>query len=353
MTRTSGLIRRLGVAASRSVSSPWPPRPGRRQDTGQGRRRLHRLRQGPQGAQGRRSPATTTTSSRRTRWPRAPRAPPRGVSAAAFAPAVTPGAVPRHPEGQRQRRAADLSDARIDASRSTSSTTRTPAAASQFVLEQTTTTRYAAGVVQPDRRQRRRPAVLPRQRQGDQDEAGAYGDSDSETLNIYSASLGQSLLGWAYFPSDFDPEFTGGNPLPSYFDGVVVDFRSLPTVPNDTGDSRAYDVYGARRHGHARGRPLARALPHLPGRLCGPTATSSPTRPPRRRPPSRARSARDTCAGRRRRPDPQLHGLHLRRVHVRVHRWPADPDAGHLDAVPRPALRPVTRAAPPVTSAHG
>ena len=71
-----------------------------------------------------------------------------------------------------------------------------------------------------------------------------YGDSTSETLNIYSASLAQSLLGWAYFPSDFDPAATAGNPLPSYFDGVVVDFRSLPSVPGDTGDSRAYANYG-------------------------------------------------------------------------------------------------------------
>ena len=71
-----------------------------------------------------------------------------------------------------------------------------------------------------------------------------YGDSTSETLNIYSASLAQSLLGWAYFPSDFTDAATGGDPLPSYFDGVVVDFRSLPTVEGDTGDSRAYTNYG-------------------------------------------------------------------------------------------------------------
>lgn len=71
-----------------------------------------------------------------------------------------------------------------------------------------------------------------------------YGDSTSETLNIYSASLGQSLLGWAYFPSDFDAEYTKGNPLPQYRDGVVVDFRSLPTVPGDSGDSSAYSIYG-------------------------------------------------------------------------------------------------------------
>jgi hypothetical protein len=71
-----------------------------------------------------------------------------------------------------------------------------------------------------------------------------YGDSTSETLNIYSASLGQSLLGWAWFPSDFTEAATDGNPLPRYYDGVVVDYRTLPAVPNDTGDSTAYSVYG-------------------------------------------------------------------------------------------------------------
>ena len=71
-----------------------------------------------------------------------------------------------------------------------------------------------------------------------------YGDSTSETLNIYSASLGQFLLGWAYFPSSFDADATAGDPLPEYRDGVVVDYRSLPSVPGDTGDPSVYSVYG-------------------------------------------------------------------------------------------------------------
>jgi hypothetical protein len=70
----------------------------------------------------------------------------------------------------------------------------------------------------------------------------ALHEGDAETLNMYSASLGQSLLGWAYFPSDFDR--VNGEPLPRFFDGVVVDFRSLPQVAGDTGDSRAYSIYG-------------------------------------------------------------------------------------------------------------
>jgi Pregnancy-associated plasma protein-A len=51
-------------------------------------------------------------------------------------------------------------------------------------------------------------------------------EGDSETLNIYTASLGQFLLGWAYFPSGFDG--SDGAPLPQYLDGVVIDYRSLP-----------------------------------------------------------------------------------------------------------------------------
>ena len=71
-----------------------------------------------------------------------------------------------------------------------------------------------------------------------------YGDSTSETLNIYSASLGQNLLGWAYFPSSFDDAATKGNPLPQFRDGVVVDFRSLPSVDDDSGDASVYTNYG-------------------------------------------------------------------------------------------------------------
>ena len=123
-----------------------------------------------------------------------------------------------------------------------------------------------------------------------------YGDSDSETLNIYSASLGQSLLGWAYFPSDFDSEFTGGNPLPTYFDGVVVDFRSLPTVPNDTGDSRAYDVYGAGDTAtHEVGHWLG--LYHTFQGGCGPDGDFVADTAPEASPAFACPVGRDTCVG--------------------------------------------------------
>jgi hypothetical protein len=69
----------------------------------------------------------------------------------------------------------------------------------------------------------------------------ALHEGDSTTLNIYSASLGQSLLGWSWFPQDF----TGANPLPSYLDGVVLDYRSVPggslTIYNE-GDTATHEV---------------------------------------------------------------------------------------------------------------
>lgn len=52
----------------------------------------------------------------------------------------------------------------------------------------------------------------------------ALHSGDSETLNIYTAALGKRLLGWAYYPSSF----TGADRLPRFYDGVVVDYRSLP-----------------------------------------------------------------------------------------------------------------------------
>ena len=76
----------------------------------------------------------------------------------------------------------------------------------------------------------------------------------SSTLNIYSANIGDGLLGWATFPQNFQDQQTK--------DGVVILDESMP------GGNLAILQRG--RHRHPRGRPLAGALPHLPERLLGP-----------------------------------------------------------------------------------
>lgn len=46
-------------------------------------------------------------------------------------------------------------------------------------------------------------------------------EGDSTTLNVYSANIGGGLLGWAYFPKDYN----GGR---DYIDGVVILDESMP-----------------------------------------------------------------------------------------------------------------------------
>lgn len=62
-----------------------------------------------------------------------------------------------------------------------------------------------------------------------------------ETLNVYTGALGKLLLGWAYYPSDF----VGEGAFPRFFDGVVIDFRSMPGAdfgPYDEGDTLTHEV---------------------------------------------------------------------------------------------------------------
>ena len=66
-------------------------------------------------------------------------------------------------------------------------------------------------------------------------------EGDRQTLNVYTGALGKLLLGWAYFPSTF----RGDGALPRFYDGVVIDFRSMPGAdfgPYDEGDTLTHEV---------------------------------------------------------------------------------------------------------------
>ena len=115
----------------------------------------------------------------------------------------------------------------------------------------------------------------------------ALHEGDAETLNMYSASLGQSLLGWAYFPSDFD-----GSQRPAAAALLRRRGGGLPQPAPGRGRHRRQPrVLDLRRgrHRHARGRSLAGALPHLPERVLASPVTASRTPPRRRRRRSSAR----------------------------------------------------------------
>ena len=125
----------------------------------------------------------------------------------------------------------------------------------------------------------------------------------ANAMNIWLVDF--KYLGIATFPWDYASQ-------PS-IDGIRVNYRSLPG-----GSDRQLRP---RRDRDARGGALARALPHVPGRVHR-----------RRRPRGRHRwprladggcpDGRDSCARWRRGPDPQLHGLQLDSCYYELG-WPA------------------------------
>lgn len=70
----------------------------------------------------------------------------------------------------------------------------------------------------------------------------ALHEGGPETLNVYTGALGKFLLGWAWFPSDL----AGADALPRFYDGVVIDYRTMPggdlLGPYDEGDTLVHEV---------------------------------------------------------------------------------------------------------------
>ena len=111
----------------------------------------------------------------------------------------------------------------------------------------------------------------------------ALHEGDAQTLNLYTGDLGRSLLGWAYLPWDFTE---GG--LPRFYDGVVVDYRSLPggSIPAyNLGDTGTHEV------GHWLG------LLHTFDGGCGPDGDFVSDTAPEASPAFGCPSGRDTCTG--------------------------------------------------------
>ena len=140
-----------------------------------------------------------------------------------------------------------------------------------------------------------------------------------ETLNIYT-NLAGGFLGYAYLPGLPDSHL--------WQDGIVLNWESMP----------------ARRRPSRAEYDLGQTLTHEAGHWfnlehtfyggCNAKGDYVDDTPPMRVPTSGCPEGKDTCARAGARPDPELHGLLVRRLLRGVHRGAGRPHAGRLALPP-------------------
>ena len=133
----------------------------------------------------------------------------------------------------------------------------------------------------------------------------------AETLNIYTTTA-SAYLGWAYLPDIVT------KPGQEYLDGIVVDWESMPGA--STTYAGRYDLGHTATHEAGHWFDLEHTffggcnakgdfVDDTPA-AAGADAAAAPT-------------GQDTCRRAGGRPDPQLHGLLVRRLLLGVHGGPA------------------------------
>ena len=151
----------------------------------------------------------------------------------------------------------------------------------------------------------------------DQEIKAALKVGGPETLNIYTADLGNKLLGYAYLAQDAGAV--------GVLDGVVVHYQSLPGGPfvqYSEGDTATHEV------GH-----WFDLFHTFQGGCDGPGDHVADTAP-EASPAFNCPTGRDTCAGGGLDPITNFMDYTQGQLHVRVHRRPGDADAAGVGGVP-------------------